>query len=302
MKELNKEIVRKNELLRMLDNIRGIDKNKEKIKNYIKYVELNKNTKINYGNLNVLINCNSEFIEAEKLVELIEECLRINNIISSKQLYITPNQLKNNLNFNEKNENGTQLIIVSSEFIDLNYEERKKLEKCIEDNKDKIFIVLYKYEKSNWSNGISVNKIFWKFNLDEITKEDKTLYIKNILNDNNIKIDSKCSLLDSMNSMEYKDIEQELMNILIKYKTNKIDKITNKTLAELEFKKYLKSKSNISIRKNTSKGILELKNFQGLDKVKEQIYEILNFLKVNKKRETTMPSLHMAFYGNPRSW
>lgn len=272
-------------ILKQLDSIRGIDKCKDDILSFAKYIELNSNNKINFGNYNVLIKCNSEFIEAERLIELIEQLFQSNGIITSKHLYMEPRQLKTNLINNNTGED-TQLVIVSSEFVNLAYGNvQKDINRCIDENPDKIFVVLYRYKEDWWFEDFKSTKIAWTFELTEISDDDKISYVKQILNENGIRVDSSCNLINALSEQDYEDMQKELMQILIKCKSKNIDRITNKTLAELELGKYIKTKVKTRTISHTKKvGLQELHSLEGLDDVKQQVEQLVNFLQVNKKR------------------
>lgn len=93
------------------------------------------------------------------------------------------------------------------------------------------------------------------------------------------------------------------MQVLIKCKSKNIDRITNKTLADLELRKYIKTKAKTRTISHTKKvGLQELHSLEGLDDVKQQVEQLVNFLQVNKKRGTAPSSVHMAFYGQPLCW
>ena len=287
---------------RKLSTVYGIESCMDSIKNYIKFLELNKNDKINFGNYNVLIKCSDDFIDAEKLVCIIEELLEANKIINIKHIYMEPRQLRTNLlnTFNKKSDKDNQLIVVSSELVNLDMSSvQANLNKCIDENLNDVYIVLYRYDKNCWwRNDINLPKVFWKFELDEFSEDDKTSYIVNTFKNNNVKIDSKCNVINYLSNEKYEDIQKEMMEILIKVKSNNIVKLTNKALADLELRKYLKTKTVIP----SKKGMQELMALQGLDNVKTEVQKIINYLKINKNRGTAPPSLHMMFYGKPRLW
>ena len=96
-----------------------------------------------------------------------------------------------------------------------------------------------------------------------------------------------------MPNNSYDKIQNDLLNLVVKCKSKNIKKITDKVLLEnLKEKVYLKE---ISRRKS---GVKELNNLEGLAEVKQQVYSIINYIKINKNRGN-LPSLHMSFEGNP---
>lgn len=289
----NKSIIKK------LSSIYGIDKCASAIESYAKYIELNKSGNITFGNYNVLIKCSSTYIDSEKLVNVLEELLESNGIINGKHIYIEPRQLKSNLlnPTNRRQDMNRQLFIVSSDLVDLNSSTiQSNLNMCIQENSEDIFIILYKYDKSCWyRNDINIPKLFWKFELDELSEDDKVSYIRSSFKENGITIDNKCSLVNYLKNVECEELQKKLMEIIIKAKSNNISKLTNKSMSELDLRKYLKG-----LTTSSGKGMQELMNLQGLDNVKTEVQKIVNYIKVNKDRGTTLPSLHMMFYRKAR--
>ena len=136
-------------------------------------------------------------------------------------------------------------------------------------------------------------KIF--FELEEASAKDKIRYINEVLQQNHIKINRNCSIFNVMPNNSYDKIQNDLLNLIVKCKSKNINKITDKVLLEnLKEKVYLKE---ISKRKS---GIKELNNLEGLVEVKQQVYSIINYIKINKDRGN-LPSLHMSFEGKQGS-
>ena len=218
LSHFNKSIIKK------LSSIYGLDKYTSTIESYAKYIELNKSGNINFGNYNVLIKCSSNYIDSEKLVCVLEELLESNNIITDKHIYIEPRQLKSSLfnTISRKQDIDRQLFVVTSELVDLNSSTvQSNLNFCMQDNPNDIFIVLHKYERNSWyRNDINLPRLFWKFELDELSEEDKVSYIKSSFKDNGIKVDGKCSLVNYLKNVGYEDLQKNLMEIIIKSKSN----------------------------------------------------------------------------------
>ena len=62
------------------------------------------------------------------------------------------------------------------------------------------------------------------------------------------------------------------------------------------------SKEELHIMKNPhhKEGIKKLNNMIGLDEVKEQVKQIINYIEIHKQRGA-FPTLNMVFKGNPRN-
>lgn len=301
MEESKKINNKTNTILKELKNIYGIDKCKDTINSYANYLELMKNGKIKFGNYNVFIKYKSDYTQVDKLVQIIIKLLKFYKIINSSYLYIEPKQLKNNYKINSIE--NQELVIVDSNIVNLtSISFFNSLKESMQNNKNTIFIVVYQEEKYYWGPDLNFNNIYWTFELDEISEKDKNNYIKQILKQNFLKIDTNCNLINIMCNKDYNKINQDLMNIVIGCKSKNIEKITNKVLIDLNKREYVKAKvSNTSITTTKKVGMQELNALEGLADVKLQVQRILNYIKINKDRGT-LPSLHMCFNGNPRCW
>ena len=275
-------------ILKEIKNIYGIEKCEENINNYIEYVNLRKKENINIANFNILIRCRNEYAKIEKLIQAIIKLLQINNIAST-YIYLKEKELKKSHKGNNK-----EIIIVDSDFIDISNNLIKgELEKYIQDNQNKIFIIADKTQKSKYNEDFKSKNIFWVFELEEASAKDKIRYINEVLQQNHIRINRNCSIFNVMPNNSYDKIQNDLLNLVVKCKSKNIKKITDKVLLEnLKEKVYLKE---ISRRKS---GVKELNNLEGLAEVKQQVYSIINYIKINKNRGN-LPSLHMSFEGNP---
>lgn len=298
MKEANNLEIK--EIVKELKNIYGLEKCENSIKRYIDYLKLRSEGKINIGNYNVLIKCKNEYSQIEQLVEIIVKLLKKYNIANSSYLYIDERQLRNIYRFSDIAEK--EILIVDSNIVNLSsYHMQEQLKQCINDNKNKIFILVDRETQNFWKNEFKAREVFWTFEFDEASEDDKSKYIKQILKENEMKIDTNCNLVNAMSNKDYEKMQKDLFNIIIECKSKNINKITDKVLEDLDQREYLRIRSNntkVASEKKTA--IQELNSLEGLDTVKEQIQHILNYIKVNKNRGT-LPSLHMSFEGNPGS-
>ena len=80
-------------ILKRLDNIYGIDKSKDTIKNYATYLKLRKQGKIKFGTPNILIKNNITEETAEQVVEVISELLKANEVINKSYKYLKYDEL-----------------------------------------------------------------------------------------------------------------------------------------------------------------------------------------------------------------
>ena len=298
MKEANNLEI--NGILKELKNIYGLEKCKDSINRYIEYLKLRSEGKINIGNYNVLIKCKNEYSQIEQLVEIIVRLLKKYNIANSSYFYVDERQLRNIYRISDISDQ--EIIIVDSDIVNLSsYHIKEQLKQCIGDNKNKIFILVDREAQNFGKEDLMAKELFWTFEIDEASEDDKTKYIKQVIKENEIKIDNNCNLINAMSNNDYEKVQKDLFNIIIDCKSKNINKITDKVLEDLDQREYLRIRNNntkVASEKKTA--IQELNSLEGLEQVKEQIQHILNYIKINKNRGT-LPSLHMSFEGNPGS-
>ena len=297
MKEANSLEIK--EILKELKNIYGLEKCENSIKRYIDYLKLRSEGKINMGNYNVLIKCKNEYSQIEQLVEIIVKLLKKYNIANSSYLYVDERQLRNIYRISDISDQ--EIVIVDSDIVNLSsYHIQEQLKQCINDNKNKIFILVDRETQNFWKDDFKSKELFWTFEFDEASEDDKTKYIKQVLKENEIKIDNNCNLINAMSNNNCEKVQKDLFNIIIECKSKNINRITDKVLEDLDKREYLRIRTKSKSTNNKKTAIQELETMEGLETVKEQIQHILNYIKINKNRGT-LPSLHMSFEGNPGS-
>lgn len=297
MKEANNVEIK--DILKEIKNIYGLEKCENSIKRYIEYLKLKSENKINIGNYNILIKCKNEYSQIEQLVEIIVRLLKKYNIANSSYLYIDERQLRNIYRFSDITEQ--EIVIVDSNIVNLSsHYVQEDLKQYINNNKDKIFIIVDREEDYFWKDEFKSKELFWTFEFDEASEDDKNKYIKQVLKENEMKIDTNCNLISAMSNIDYEKVQEDLFSIIIDCKSKNINKITDKVLEDLDKREYLRIRTKTESTNNKKKAIQELDSMEGLETVKEQIHHILNYIEINKNRGT-LPSLHMSFEGNPGS-
>ena len=297
MKEANSLEIK--EILKELKNIYGLEKCENSIKRYIDYLKLRSEGKINMGNYNVLIKCKNDYSQIEQLVEIIVKLLKKYNIANSSYLYVDERQLRNIYRISDISDQ--EIVIVDSDIVNLSsYHIQEQLKQCINDNKNKIFILVDRETQNFWKDDFKSKELFWTFEFDEASEDDKTKYIKQVIKENEMKIDTNCNLINAMSNNDYEKVQKDLFNIIIECKSKNINKITDKVLEDLDKREYLRIRTKTKSPNNKKTAIQELNSLEGLEQVKEQIQHVLNYIKVNKNRGT-LASLHMSFEGNPGS-
>lgn len=271
--ELKSKSVR--QLLTEMNNIYGISKEeKEAIKMYVDYIRLRKQNKITVGNANILINYNSNR-NYEGIVKIITKLLYKIGIIELPRY-----EVLTDLHIGRNNTTANELYVIDDENL-----KSYKLDKMLYDNSSAVFIILCNDSNLKEINN-TTNNFYWFITLSEPTAEEKITYIKNTIKENgfNMKLNNKeCSALASL---DMETLDRFLMNAFIIGNQKKLQYITRE---ELNIKP-----------KPPKQGLNKLNAMVGLDEVKEQVKQIINYIEIHKQRGT-MPTLNMCFNGNPRN-
>lgn len=289
------------EILEELDNIYGTDKCKDVIKNYVSYIKMKKEGQIKFGNYNILIRNKSEYGSSEKLVEIIWKILKTNNIITTQYKYLERDEIRKSRLEKYKNKIISieeELLVVDTKRLDISmFEVNREIRDILESFPEKIFIIVDEDVIEGLINANLGDKITWTMGIDKISKENKTDYITKFLKNNNLGLEPKNTFVDTLSDEPFWKVKNELVNILLECKSKKIEKITDEVV-EKELKRNYYKKNSQSKNSSKKDGMKELESLIGMDSVKAQIEQIVNYIKVNKKREK-MPALHMCFLGNP---
>lgn len=282
-------------ILQNINNIYGINECKKVLENYDIFIKMKKANKIEMGNYNVMINDKSEFNESEKLVEIIWKILICNNVITLNYRYIEKDELRRNrLNRDkEPKEIQEQVLVIDINRMDTQMSlVREDIKKFMKDYSEKIFIIINNEPETDKLRDIFFDDIIWKMKIEKINETDKINYIQEVLKTNSLKIDNTSSFINCLAKEQIWKIKEELLNIIINCKYQNIENITDYVL------KYNLNCKYIEDKVNTMTGIEELNSMIGIETVKNQILQVINYIKINKKRDN-LPMLHMAFEGNP---
>ena len=121
-------------------------------------------------------------------------------------------------------------------------------------------------------------------NVFDINKKE---LIMQLAVENGLKFDDDIDMSSLLN-LENGRLENELTRIFVKTLNNNSTTISNKDIL-------LTGKTFVDDY------VKELNSLIGLKQTKETLLSIMNYLLVSKNR-SDVPSLHMAFLGNPRNW
>lgn len=290
-----KELLDEQKLLEEVNQIYGISDSKNVIRNYAIYLKLRHERIIKFGNYNVLIRNMTEYnYSKELLIENICKLLKLNKVINTLPYYLDRSDIENIC------ERKEELLIIDSVVIEKNILELKnKIKNYINKFPDKIYIFISKEnEGEGWIDAFFGNLITWKITINKISQKDKKDYIRNILKENEIYIDEKNTFINCLSNEPFYKVKDELQNIIVECKEKNVNIITDDVIKNTLKKKYYANKKDNN--NNKSNGIQELNSMIGLEEVKKQVNQIINYIEVNRKRGK-MPMLHMSFLGNPRN-
>lgn len=288
------------QILNKTKTIFGLEKCYEDLKNYAAFVKMKKQGVLDFGSYNMLIVNKSEYKNTDELVEMIRDILKAEGIIKNSLKYINKDELEQ-----KKDKKGKivqikeDLIVIDSKTIDNDISSKKKeIVKFMKKNNEKIFLLIdnveYKYRVDGWTNAKLWDCFTWTIDLEELSKEEKADYIKKFLKKSKIKVEENNVFINKLSEEPFWIVLKEIKDIVLDCKLRKIDVLSDENIKEDLKKKYsIKDK-----KQNQKSGIKELNLLIGMDEVKKQVEQIINFLKVNKEREN-LPALHMMFTGNP---
>ena len=265
------------QILKTLDSCYGITKrSKEVIKMYSDYIKLWKNKKIKIGNLNMILNCNSN--NYSNIVNVINKILFKEGIIEYTQYQLlTDVHISKNCNIN-----SNALYVVNDDYL-----KDYKIEKLVADNPSSVFIVLCNENNSRMIDNIR-SKFTWEISVKEPSVEEKIQYIKDTIVEHGLTPRVTSAELEAITCYDLSTIDIFLITAIIGATKKKLTYISKEEL-------------NIMENPNHNMGMKKLNNLVGLAEVKEQVQQILNYVKVHKQRGS-LPTLNMVFKGNPRNW
>lgn len=303
-----KKLVEK-DVIKELENIYGIENCKGEILDYVKYLEISK--KSNFANYNVIIHNNSSYPGETKnrLIEFLSKRLEKEGIVKNGYEFITEEQIKLFENKEEKEvKRGRkgkkeetkiekELVIIDSEKVNRcleNYSE--EIKRMMKKFKNKVYIIIDGSYRAGDINAL-LNKYYdWFFQIDKISENDKKDYVKNILKENEISINKDCNYIDKFVENPFFIVKSKMNHVILKCKLTNTNEITDE-FAE----KHLENREKIeeTVNKATKIKQPKLESLVGIENIKEEVNKIVNYVKICKKRNKGMPTLHMCFTGNP---
>ncbi len=282
------------DILKGLDNCYGVTFFRNKLKEYVEYIRLKKENKINIGNNNIILLCDNNSKDYEKEVEIIGKILTKENIIEDDSItMITDLYMLKNTEL-EKN----KLYIIDDE---KNLD--RKLEPIIKNNPACIFVVIIKDSKlmskrdKDSTLEMLQRNFYWELNIIEPTHEEKIQYIKNVAKQNGLKVNLEEWMIKSIAENSMIELDKTLIRACIKANKQELKEINTDCF---DVNDILFQWDNPETDKKSEYGLHRLNSLIGLHEVKEQIKKILSYVEVDTKRGgqgRTM--LHMCMCGNP---
>lgn len=284
-------------ILQELEQIYGLGSEaKNTLRSYIEYVSLKATGQLNdFEDYNIFIRLTTTYKDTDKIINFIYNILRDYNVLADDEVYYELRQqdiIRGLSKIKEK------LIVVKDK---VNFDMKSTQEilpNFIKNNSNKIFIVAYtpytdkKVIKINPFEYAVEDIFLWNIKITgQLTNEEKQEYISQFFRKYKLKVSNKCNLIYELSKQEMIQIDRELMYITVKSKANKVSTITDKFLEQIHRPQYIPN-----TKLNGKSAMQELDELIGLEPVKKQIKQIVNYIKVNKQRNQ-LPMLHMTFLG-----
>ena len=264
------------QILKALDGCLGIpSRTKEVIKMYVDYIKLFKKDKIKIGNLNMILYCNNN--NYSNVVNIISKLLYKEGITKSPNYELLTETYISSRNNKARN---NELYVIDNENI-----RDYKIEKLVNDYPTSVFIVICNDNNHKMIEKIKSN-FTWEISINEPTEQEKIKYIKNTIKQHGLKCQVTLAELGALTGYDIETIDSCLIGAILRANKQKLTYISKEEL-------------HIMKRPNKKEGLKKLNQLVGLDEVKHQVQQIINYIQVHKQKGT-LPNLHMVFKGNPR--
>ena len=261
------------QILKTLDSCLGVTKRtKGIIKMYADYIKLYKQKKIKLGNFNMILYCDNN--NYRDTIDVINKLLYKEGIIRFTNYELVTDVLmggKYNLGENDL------CVITDDNLKDF------KLENLINRYPNCVFIVICNNNNMQMIQNVSY-KFSWELEINEPTEQEKITYIKNVIKEHGLQCKVTTEELGAITCFEMEEINSNLIGAIIRANKKKLDYISKEELH--------------IIPAPPKEGMIKLDNMVGLENVKEQVKQIINYVQIHNERGT-LPSLHMVFKGNP---
>lgn len=273
------------QILKGIENCFGCDNAKMVLTDYAEYIRLNKKGKFFIGNQNIILYRTKTNIDYTQLLNIVVKLLYKEGIIESTEFEIVKDIYKiRNIVLEKK------LYVLDDENI-----REDKINEIVDSNSNAVFVlIIYDKEDSigtrNYYSKVDNlrNKFFWELTLIEPSDEEKIRYIKNAIKQHSFTNKTTDKELKALTIYDLETIDKCLISAFIKANKQKSTYISAQEL-------------NIMKNPNYKLGMKKLDKLVGLEAVKEQVKQIIDYVQVHKNRNSISPTLHMVFKGNPRN-
>ena len=230
--KINEELLdEENEkILSKLDDTIGISKNKEVLRDIIKYHKVMQQYECNieFENYNIVIRNNSSYILYEDLISVIAEIYYKNEIICDPNiLYLDISNFRKMKNYSDIKEG---LIVINLEALRKTPKEiKEEINVMIEKMPAKAFIILEDEFIEGEVNAVLTEYFSWSMKIDKISNEEKELYVKKFMDSNELIYNNE--VVRELVNNPYYLIKTKLINILVDCKISNekdVEKILRK--------------------------------------------------------------------------
>lgn len=275
----NLEVTNINQIIARTEEILGCRKMKEKLELYNDYINLKLENKVSFGNYNCIVECRSNGNQYNQVLEIINQILIEKGIVKEKFTYLT---LKN---IDDVKFEGNKLYVISYENEDIFRNEYREIMKKYYNN---VFIVVAS-ARINDAQIFYSGEIYWKFIIDRISVDEKKKYIQKKISEEDFYLREDIGIVEAITNNKMFEINETLINGFVKAKKDNSIVLDDR---------YFDIKCVVEEEKIEKTALKQLDELIGLENVKRQIKQIIDYVEVHKRRGN-MPALHMVFSGNP---
>ena len=265
-------------ILEDLDSIYGLGVARNTIENYLEFAQLYATEDIkDIGNFNIFLNVPDNFKSTTKLLEVIHSILDHYDIVKTPYHTISRDEMRKLKSFDE------DMLIINEDTGIYMKTLLNMINYYICKNTNKIFIFIYSESsriiKPNDADSLLSNFTWLCKVSGQLSLEDKKKLISEKLLKNNVKVSTKCDFIDKLSKCDLTKVESEVLYAIVKCRANKVDTITNNFLEQIHRPQYITNK-----KVDGKLAMQELEEMIGLEPIKKQIKQIVNYVKINKSR------------------
>ena len=271
------------QILEDIDNCYGCNNAKEVLQDYAEYLQLYKKGTVYIGNKNIILYKSTVNRDFNKLLNIISKLLYKQGIIENADFEV----IKDTCRIRNVPLQENKLYVIDDPVI-----RTDKVIEIVDSNSNAVFIFNVNEKGDNFESKKYYsmvdnirNKFFWEITLSDPTEDEKKKYIKETMKQHQFINKVLDKELEAITCYDIETIDKCLMSAFIKANKKGSAEITAKEL-------------NIIKNPNYKTGIKKLNSLVGLENVKQQIQQIIDYVQVHKQRGHS-PALHMIFKGNP---